>query len=111
MTRSNFYIHMVVSIIQFNIYVCNKSDYKIVLTILSAVHCAGSGVCHYTGAVWTGWQNNSLQLGVHDRARMRWKILPPQSHKLFICSAGHGLCKHLFYNYCLRKESVNNASH
>ena len=43
MTRSNFYIHMIVGIIQYNIYVCNKSDYKIVLTILSAVHGAGLG--------------------------------------------------------------------
>lgn len=33
---------------------------KIILTVLYAVHGAGLGVCHYTGAVWTGWQNNSL---------------------------------------------------
>ena len=43
MTRSIFYIHMVVSIIQFNIYVCNKSDYKIILTVLYSVHGAGLG--------------------------------------------------------------------
>ena len=55
MTRSIFYIHMVVSIIQFNIYVCNKSYYKIVLTILSAVHGAGSGVCHYTSWCGLNW--------------------------------------------------------